>query len=144
MNQSFKDKVRSMTGKEIVMAMVNGLLHEHYEVSMTSFGHTNNGICYGCAATHCITEISGIKFGRDIIRMREDRAIAINVDYEFLHIFEDVIDDLRTGRIDAYNSKVEAIGIVKLNSPSKPLPYLKTSTWKYDIQDYIDYANTLS
>jgi len=125
MNQNFKDKVQSMTGKEIVMAMVNGLLHGHYTIAMSTFGRTTDGICYGCAATNCITEISGVMFDPYQIDFRQERCNTLDVDYEFLNEFENAIDELRQGYILDYNSYADRIGISQLPILVKDLPRLE-------------------
>lgn len=56
---NFKETVQKMTIKEIILAMVNGLKKEHVKVDFNYFGYVApNGICYGCAATNAICEIT--------------------------------------------------------------------------------------
>lgn len=139
----FEDKVRSMTGKEIVMAMVNGLLHGYYIVNMYSYGGHHGKICYGCAATRCITEISKVKFNSSNIYGFTKKSEAIGCSPEFINEFEDAINFLRSGRIQGYNRHAINLGIVTLPDPKNKLPVLENRSWKENIQAYIDYANTI-
>ncbi|MCC6818000.1 MAG: hypothetical protein IT245_03805 [Bacteroidia bacterium] len=139
---NFEDKVRSMTGKEIVMSMVNGLLNGYYTVDMGTFGNSNGWTCFGCAATHCITEISKVKFNYSNISGCTNKSIAIGCDSSFLDSFECAINQLRSGNIDGYNLHASNIGIAKLPYDRR-LPLLASQSWKKDIQAYIEYANTL-
>ena len=133
-----------MTGKEIVMAMVNGLQKEHVEVAMFSFGGFGDGVCYGCAATNTICEINGKSFDEDNIKSLEERAkfLKLERDQIFLENFEEAIDNLRLGSICSYNYIAYAIGIAILPIANF-LPALRTSNYKEDLQAYIDYANSL-
>lgn len=142
--KSFEETVRAMTGKEIVMAMVNGLLNGYYVVDMSTYGGSRGVICFGCAATNCITEISGIKFEPYIIDFRDQRCDVLDVDYLFLDNFENAIDELRSGDIIAYNGYARIINIKQLPETDIYLPILNTLTWHLELQSYIDYANTLT
>lgn len=144
MTKSFKETVQAMSGKEIVMAMVNGLLHGYYTINMGTFGNTEDGICFGCAATHCVTEISGVKFDPETIYYRVDRCKVLDIDYAFLDSFENAIDSLRKGYFHDYNDWAKSINISLLPRPVESLPFLYTDSWKDNIQAYIDYANTLT
>lgn len=140
---NFEDKVRSMTGKEIVMSMVNGLLNGYYTVDMGTFGNSNGRTCFGCAATHAITEISKVKFDDSNISGCTNKSIAIGCDSSFLDSFECAINKLRSRNISGYNLHARCIGIAQLPYSQKDLPLLASQSWKKDIQAYIDYANNL-
>lgn len=137
---SFKEKVLSMTGKEIVMAMVNGLQKEWVYVDMNTFGYqTKKGICYGCAATNAICEITG-KIP-DLSTSNYHRLISVDDNYVFVARFEKAINRLRFGDIGDYNYWAREMGIAEL--PQSDLPPLNNQNYKENLQAYIDYANTL-
>ena len=142
--KSFEETVRAMTGKEIVMAMVNGLLNGYYLVDMYTYGRSQGKTCYGCAATHCITEISKIKFDSSNIQGYTNKSKAIECDSEFIDIFEDAINSLRNGRIRGYNHRAILLGIVTLPDPQNKLPILESGSWRENIHAYIDYANSIN
>lgn len=141
---TFKEKVQSMTGKEILLAMINGLKKEHVKIDMNTFGSKKEGICYGCAATNAVCEISSIDFKELPERSIEsiiDQAKFIKTDPEFLAQFEYAIDDLRAGDIDRYNSRAIYHGFAQIINPeNKELPYLDTDNWKERIIAYEELA----
>ncbi len=56
-----------------VQLMVDGLNKRHTGgINMTSFGeyHPEVGVCFGCAATNALCELSGVKFGKRYERHR--------------------------------------------------------------------------
>ena len=89
---NFEETVRAMSMKEIIMAMVNGLRNPHVKVVMSSFGHMKDGICFGCAATNTVCEITGKTYDEGVIEYATDRAKFMNCTYIFLHKFESAID----------------------------------------------------
>ena len=140
--KTFEETVRAMTGKEIVMAMVNGLKKEHLKVDMDTFGLFYEGICYGCAATNAICEISGVVFTPDNIYATGCKANAVGSDSLFLSYFEDAIDFLRLGNIGFYNDIAEELGIATLSEPENILPRLETGNWRENLCYYEEYAKT--
>lgn len=142
MTQSFEQKVKSMSGYEIVMAMVRGLEKEHVKIHMTSFGRTDGSVCYGCAATNAICEISGIVFTPQKVRTLSDRASFVKTDMMLLDQFEDAIDGLRQGDIEEYNYCAKIIDITQLPYVDT-LPILRTDTYKENLHHYITYANSI-
>lgn len=145
---NFKEKVLSMTAKEIVMTMVNGLRHRWVEINMLSFGHKDEkGVCFGCAATNTICEILGEvvplgdKYDLDKHDIRNSGTDPNNPD--FVSIFEDCINYLRLGDIPKYNSDAKTIGLPQLPIPAIALPVLADDYTENDLQAYVDYANTL-
>lgn len=144
---TFQEKVRSMSAKEIIMAMVEGLRNPKCEINMLTFGDVyekeeGKFICYGCAATNTIMQISGVVLTKDNISDVDDRANAINSDYYFLDMFESAIDSLRCGHITSYNSMAEDCGIAKLISTSYLLlPFLVDNYTEEQLQEYVDFAN---
>lgn len=149
-NQKFEEKVRSMSGKEIVLAMIHGLEHEWVKVNMCSYADirkTPEGeVCFGCAATNTVCEIASIKFttkniGGDLAKY--GRGDAVNSDYDFLDNFEMAIDKLRRGLVLSYNRIAEHLQIAVLPKPEYNLPRLENDNYKEDLDAYRKYAESL-
>ena len=113
----FDNKVKSMTSKQIIEAMVNGIKNKHVEIDMNTFGAVEDGICYGCAATNAICEIYGAGISESSILETRSRASYVNSSYTFLDKFEYAIDHLRSGCIDSYNNCAKQISIAKIKEP---------------------------
>lgn len=145
---TFKEKVQAMTGKEILGAMIAGLQKEWVKVDMTTFGEAKYGICYGCAATNAVFEITGVPVNEDAFY--DGKAIIngvrpeyIGTEIGFLEIFEKAVDKLRCGHIDGYNEEASRGIFAQLSLPEIPLPYLTTEYWRENLKYYIDYYNAL-
>ena len=126
---SFEKKVKSMKGSEIIRAMLRGLAKEHVRVRMCSFGEFHNGICFGCAATNTVCEISGIVFTPMTIDVLRHGA-ALNADPEFVYGFEGAIDSLRNGWLDAYNNCAEEYGFALIFNECVHLSAITTDNYK--------------
>ncbi len=139
---TFEQKVKSLTGKEIVMTMVRGLRNKWLEIDMDTYGEAKYGVCFGCAATSAVCELIGRPFRADEIGKRGDRASAIEADIDFLDYFEEAINRLRHGDIVGYNSYTERIGMSELPK-NFDLPWLDNGFTAEELQAYEDWANTL-
>lgn len=150
---SFEEKVKSMTAKEIILSMVNGLLNPIIKVDMQFFGFVKQSyfleiiptkkICYGCAATNAICNISGKVFNTSNITSRFSRADFLNVNVKFFSAFENAIDELRKGNINQYNQFADMHKFAKIDNSNKiVLPVLDTDYIKEDLQPYIELANS--
>jgi hypothetical protein len=133
---TFEQKVRAMSAKEIIMAMVNGLRKQNVIIKMSTYGHYDFGYCYGCAATNTICEISGIKFNGSEIDNPVSRAKHIKTNPIFLDNFEAAIDQLREGIISGYNYYAKKIGIATINGTDFDLPRLETSDYLENLHYY--------
>jgi hypothetical protein len=140
---TFDKRVKEMTAKEIIMSMINGLRKRYYRVNMVTFGYINKEdgktICYGCAATHTITEIHGIPFDKTNIYGFSLRAKFVSSTFEFLNKFEVAIDYLRKGCIQTYNELATDIGIATIDN-IKDIPYLSSNFTEDDLQEYVKLA----
>ncbi len=144
---NFKEKVQSMTAKEIILAMVEGLRNPTVKVDMNEFGGVNDkGICYGCAATNIICKITGKKFTKNNIENRERRSDFINTDFDFLEAFENAIDFLRMGDLDNYNKKAEEGKFAEITSGEdlKNFIYLTNDYTETDLKLLEELANLQS
>jgi len=138
---TFEEKVKSMTAKELVMAMVNGLKAEHINVDMDVYGDSRNGVCFGCAATNAICEIAGIVFDVDLISHTSYRCRAVGSDFYFFNALEFMFNDLRMGDVEGFNEYADSIGVARLKEPSVPLPPLYTENYKELLHYYETFAN---
>jgi hypothetical protein len=147
---NFEETVKAMTGKEIVLAMINGLKESPYQINMMTFGDAENTetgvVCFGCAATSCITKISGVTFTARNITNSEDRAQALSCQHSFIVSFEAAINELRSGWVGNYNKLASIYGFEELPVPEDDedeLPALTTSDWRDNIIAYEQWAETL-
>ncbi len=146
---NFKEKVQSMTAKEIIMAMVDSLVRPPLvHVDMASWGDARRTwrtlfltkTCFGCAATNTICQISGVKFTPENI---ENRAGALNTEAIFLNNFENAINALRQGSIPAYNAYAECAGfaLIKTSPGTVTLPTLENNYKNFELDAYKWLAN---
>lgn len=147
MKKSFEETVGAMSPKQIVMAMVKGLKKEHVRVDMGYFGSTfqegENRVCYGCAATNTICEISGVVFTPENILGRTNRRLFLETTSHFLAVFETAIDCLRRGDVKGYNAYAEGNDMPLLPEPVEKLPKLETDDYLQGLPAYVKYANSL-
>lgn len=147
MKQTFEEKVKSMTAKEIIMAMVKGLKRPKVEVDMDDYGYyrteqDGTKVCCGCAATNTVCRIAEIKFTPETVSEVSRRAEAVKSDYDFFSDFEYAIDDLRRGWIKSYNLSADALGIAEItNHKNLELPELETNNYKENLHYYEALAN---
>lgn len=141
MSKNFEDTVKSMTAKEIIMSMVEGLQKPAVKVAMLTFGGVFNGVCYGCAATNAICKITSKSFTEDTIPSIRHRAKFLMTDVFFLHGFENAINELRYGCISDYNNYAEAFRFAKIKNTGIKLPGLTSDYTPADLQPYIELAN---
>lgn len=152
---NFKEKVQSMTASEIILAMVDSLTPPpKIKVDMGTYGEVNKvdkrflgikygtkEVCFGCAATNTICQISGKIFDKTNIYLVETRANFLDVDYVFLQIFETAIDKLRRGSICGYNSVASEIDVAEIKECDEiKLPFLDTDYKKEDLEPYRQLA----
>lgn len=144
----FKEKVQSMSAKEIIMAMVEGLENPYTTVDMGTFGEKSHRLipnwvkpfCYGCAATNAICVIRGTT--HEFSENSKDRWLSIDEDIDFVQNFEFAIDHLRKGEVDYYNRKAELHGFAKIKSFDMYLPFLSTEDYKLGLRDYRKLAES--
>lgn len=145
-----EQKIKSMTGDEIVMAMVNGIKKEWVKLDFETFGQVRKAgffrrkVCFGCAATNAVCEIMGQDIPASYVGSSPDRAVWWNVDYRFLQNFESAIDELRKGRIGNYNHFAKLAGfseLPKVELRSFELPKLENRKYSSLLNYYVLYAN---
>jgi hypothetical protein len=145
----FEAKVKSMKFSEIMQAMISGLQNEHVRVDMDTYGYFEGRelVCYGCAATNSLCEISGKKFtGPEVIHER-DRADFLEVKQGFIYSFEQAIDSLRKGGSYEYNLYASDVAIAlvpeEFNDLIGLLPVLDTWNFKKHLPEYQAACDTI-
>ncbi len=139
--KTFRQQILSMTAGEIIMSMVKGLEKPVTKINMSTFGSSNNDVCYGCAATNTICKITDVKFNKLNIKRREYRATAVKSTEQFLELFECAIDELRRGYIDGYNSYAAMGKFRRIQNPTGlELPYIESNYNKNDLNVYKQLA----
>lgn len=152
----FITKLRGMTAKQVLGAMIEGLENPATTVFMADFGSIdkdNPKICYGCAATNTICYITGAK-GLDFCQERELAAYeeagihkykCVGADYFDISVFEDAIDALRKGSVAKYNDKMLDLNMdhLRLPIPDKYLPFLDDNNYKKHLQPYKDFYESI-
>lgn len=92
---------------EAVNAMLTGLNHYDeapwFDIDMgtygASYGVSKDDICFGCAATCALQQITSKDFTPTTIRTTETRAAALGLTVQDLAHFEGVINHLRLGEV---------------------------------------------
>lgn len=136
-----------MSAREIIMAMVNGLKEPAVKVNMMTFGAAEYDqhdklVCYGCAATNAICNITKVTFTPKTIGDIKWRSAILHADVHFLERFESAIDYLRCGSIGDYNEIAAYNGFAEIkNWPIEDLPILHTGTYAVDLPAYEALAN---
>lgn len=150
--KKFEEVLQSMTGKGVVLAMIAGLEKEHVKVDMYAFAYEEMGVCFGCAATNAICEITGNTEAYIEERRHSnmtpffsfERLKSINGKIETVHSFEVAVDFLRKGLVDQYNLLIDQLGYHNLFIETKLyLPELTNESYKEQLESYRELANTL-
>lgn len=143
-DERFLQQLRELGPSGIIMAMVNGLKSRHVKVDMNTYGQTDkSGVCFGCAATNTICELTGIVFSEENIG-DFDRSEYLNISLDLLSDFEEMIDDLRRGNTITFNYFAERYNIPTISTEIKKyLPYLNTYYKDEELLPYEEFANKL-
>lgn len=144
-----EEKIRSMSFKEIVLAMVDSLRNPVTEINMFTFGFIEDGICYGCAATNTICKLGGFDPKNVLSTNGSFYRYESNDDLWdqtfIITSFESAIDSLRQGHLDMYERFALRYNLdfCKSESLNIKLPYLGNSYSDKDLKEYEDFANSL-
>lgn len=135
-----------------VDAMLTGLKSQSercdFKIDMTSFGHSKDGVCFGCAATCAVQQLAGENFIPDFIGTMSTQADFLKFDLYDMGAFETAIDELRKGIIYdlvRYFGKQKHIAFIleELKQCTVALPLLTTDTWHVNLQPYYDLLKLL-
>jgi hypothetical protein len=139
-------KLRSLTTKEVIMAMVEGLENPKTKIDMFTYGEVMGGVCYGCAATNAICRIFDID-------KPEEYFVPCNGGFENTPLtkiekrddisnFELAVDSLRMGYLDKCNFNLKRLGIVPIVNPNNiKLPQLGDYYTQGQLAIYRQLAN---
>lgn len=132
-----------------VKAMISGLKNQSkrkdFRIDMADFGGYEEGVCFGCAATCSVQELSGKNFlpNSYSIRGTVNRAAFLNMHFDDLTKFEYSIDSLRNGvlysLLDYFRVPLDLT--VQLNSEFGYLWKMNTYNWEKEIpkiQPFLD------
>jgi hypothetical protein len=153
MNTTLKQYQNGITSfVEIAQAMVEGLKAtkkmKNFKVNMYTFGDVEGDICYGCAATATMMQLTGKKSNKKEFADNVFRPFAKGLTEDDVIRIEYVIDSFRKGYID------DLVSLCKLTKPQsrfvrnlvyeRPLDEhwcLEDTNWEKqlpEIQKYID------
>lgn len=151
-------KIRSLTPKQVIMAMVDGLKNPKTKIKMNTFGYQEGGVCYGCAATNTLCQIFDINDPVGWLPVVKDSEVLDTCSitpgfrlsapklYEItedIMNFENAIDYLRRGDLLSANFALSYSGInpIKYNNEIEDaLPRLTDSYTLEDLEPYIRLA----
>ena len=146
-----ENKLRQLKSlADIVDTMIKGLKKEWVKVDMASYGYSEKGVCFGCAATNTLCELTQESFTE--YNIEEDaRGKALFITYAELDSFERAINELRQGHADFFLSHLYDIGhLLSFSLPNimaieynKHLPLLTTITYNDYLHHYEDYRDFL-
>lgn len=135
----FEKKVKSMNAHDIIMAMVEGLRNPRTEIdmTMTTFGKIEDGICYGGAATNATLHI----MNADEYGIRKHILGRVPYRLAFPDRLEIAIDCIRRGDVDGYNHRAIELGFAPITPiPGVKFPYLDTDYTEDQLQVYVELA----
>lgn len=151
-------KIRSLTPKQVIMSMVEGLKNPKTKISMSTFGYQEGGVCYGCAATNTLCQIFDIQNPVGWLPVVNDSEVLDSCSitpgfrlsapklYEItedIRLFEYAVDYLRRGDLLFANfslSKLDINPIRYSNELESALPRLTDSYTLEDLEPYIRLA----
>jgi hypothetical protein len=137
-NLSLIEKIKSMTAKEHIMNMVEGLRNPMTVINMDTFGEKReDGVCFGCAATNSICRLIGSIDPLFPAWLPGTYSYKTNV-APILATYEDCIDMLRRGDVDGYNDSASYIGIATIKDiESIELPVLMNDYTEEELLQYV-------
>lgn len=153
---TFEERVKSMTGKQILQAMIDGLSKSWVAVNMNTYGNVETErygflklwkkkVCFGCAATNTICQINNIAFPIGKIENLWRRADFVESNVDFLNDFECALDQLRQGFVADYNNLAKDIGVAQIPIlKDRTLPILTTEGYKMRLPHYQNYCDAIN
>lgn len=120
-------KIKDMSAKEIILAMIDGLENPVMKVDMNTFGEKKEGVCYGCAATNAICKLGGFEPSKEMA-LYGSRTYSDNS--YFLVAFEAAIDRLRRGCVISYNNIAIEDGFATIKELETELPAITNQNYQ--------------
>lgn len=125
--EGFEEKVKAMSAKEIILALVDGMINPVMNVNIDTYGEIgDDGICYGCCATNFICKVANV----DPIKvLSDDGHTGLSHHGDFLDMFEYAINSLRQGLFSHYNSLASEYGFSEIKNYKNPMPYFNNDNY---------------
>lgn len=102
-----------------LQGMVDGLLKQSkrkgFKINMNTYGVDDFKICYGCAATCTVQQITKHNFKPGEIWLRSHRSQALNVEFDDLYAFEHAVNEARFGDMTKLFVYCDALGFYLSN-----------------------------
>ncbi len=151
-------KIRSLTPKQVIMAMVDGLKNPKTKIQMSTFGYQEGDVCYGCAATNALCQLFDINDPVGWLAIIDDdhdqetvnrtpgfrnSAAKLNEITEDIMHFENAVEFLRRGNLLTANFALSELDINPIrynNELDSALPRLTDSYALEDLEPYIRLA----
>lgn len=153
-HQRIKDIAQTPSGA--IRAMITGLRTQaarpDFEIDMEAYGDAKGKVCFGCAATCTLQQLSGKNLTPDTIVNLELRAQAYGYYFGDTHAFEQAMNLLRQGMViwlmryfDVEDQYWDARVIrQKHGLPWFNLPKLTNVNWETEIAAYEVFAEWLA
>jgi len=136
--KEFMDKAKP---SDYIDLMVKALQNPKIEIVMGTYGVAIDNICYGCAATNALCELTEKTFDVDNIWHRQYRAAFLNEEWRVIARFEISIDNLRRGLFYSFLIETNQIKPTDITIPN--LPHLGNNYTQQDLDHYINFSNYL-
>jgi len=140
--QELLDRLHLTCPADAIEAMIKGLKKaskwKSFEIDMRTYGGSDYGICYGCAATCTLMEAAHVRFTPGTIEGRRGRSSLLDVDCGELSHFESVIDHFRMGEVGAL------FDYFGTTVPRIPVDwYMGVDSWKEELPKVQAYLKAL-
>lgn len=146
-----EDKIKNLTPKQMIMAMVDGLRKRHVCITMSSYGFIDNdNICYGCAATNALCELGCNSTELPSFNSEDGQGFSEGGLFQMISNFESLVDTLRNGGehilfFNCFNSNCRDYKLQNLKLKffgfEEELPYLGDNYTEEQLQVYERLAN---
>ena len=113
---TLEQRVRSLTAKEIVGFLIEGIENPVGILDFDTFGYNYNTQgdvrkCSACGATQAIIKMMAVEFTANDFKNRSER---LNADKWFLSVLEDALDSLRCGKVSVYNRVARELALAEM------------------------------
>lgn len=139
--KQLEQKIRSMSAKEIVLAMLDGIKNPVTRIDMDTFGEVEDEVCYGCAATNLICKLGDFSPLEELSSLGARKYSAT----AFLQAFEESIDLLRMGALHLYNINAREFVFAEIPESNHYLPEINNDNFQDPevLEEWYKFANTL-
>jgi hypothetical protein len=139
---------------EVTQAMIDGLINQSkrddFQIKMHTFGNSDGLVCFGCAATCTIQQLSNFNFKHPFEINNVSRRYetidnkSLFKDIKELNTFEMAIDNFRTSFPEdiCYFLNLDYQKIKEIIQSVNPLP-LSTNNWQERLPTYQELTNKL-